>query len=77
MPYDIINNLSKLIQNSTDMDRHLQFEFLKEIADSKMRILDGLATFLQLSGYIARICMIGKKTVARWFISLIIYQLMY
>jgi replication factor C subunit 2/4 len=51
MAYDITNTLNKLIQNSEQLDRNMQFDFLKEMAFLKMRILEGLPTFLQLSGY--------------------------
>ena len=43
--YDLINTISRLILNRK-MDNGLQFEWLKQIALAKMRILDGLPTFL-------------------------------
>eukprot|EP01015_Nassula_variabilis_P015107 TRINITY_DN2260_c0_g2_i14.p1 TRINITY_DN2260_c0_g2~~TRINITY_DN2260_c0_g2_i14.p1 ORF type:complete len:323 (+),score=47.25 TRINITY_DN2260_c0_g2_i14:82-1050(+) len=59
--YDIINTMSRLIQNKTNMDKHLQFEYLKEIAQSKMRILEGLPTFLQVSGFLANACRVSAS----------------
>ncbi len=45
MAYDIINTFNKVIQNYEE-NRDLQFEFLRQIAFLKSRILDGLPTFL-------------------------------
>ena len=53
--YDLVNTLYKLIMNR-NMDKRLQFEFLKDMAQLKMRVLEGLPTFLQISGYLARCC---------------------
>lgn len=55
MAYDITNTLNKIIQNEP-IERDLQFEFLREMAFLKARILDGLPTFLQLSGFLAKCC---------------------
>lgn len=46
MTYDITNTINKLIQNSDTLDRSMQFEFLREMAFLKMRVLEGLPTFL-------------------------------
>ncbi|CAD8182556.1 unnamed protein product [Paramecium octaurelia] len=59
MAYDITNTFNKVIQNHNG-DRDLQFEFLRQIAFLKARILEGLPTFLQMSGFLAKCCNISK-----------------
>ena len=46
MAYDITNTLNKLISNSDQINRTIQYEFLREMAFLKMRVLEGLPTFL-------------------------------
>lgn len=58
--FDIVNNLSKLIQYSS-IDQKLQFEFLREIAALKIRILEGLNSFLQVTGFLGRITEIAQN----------------
>lgn len=41
------------------MDVNLQFEFLNEMIVLKTRVLDGIGTFIQLSGYLARVCQLA------------------
>jgi DNA polymerase III delta prime subunit len=53
--YDIVNNMSKLIQNSTTISKPLQYEMLAAIAHLKMRVLEGLPTFLQISAFLAKV----------------------
>jgi len=59
--YDIVNNMSKIIQNSTTLEKQLQYEMLAAIAQLKMRILEGLPTFLQISAYLANVSDIAEK----------------
>ncbi|KAL4430093.1 hypothetical protein ABPG74_013540 [Tetrahymena malaccensis] len=58
--YDLVNNLYKLIQTQ-DMDKQLQYEFMREMAFLKMKVLEGLPTFLQISGYLAKISSIANS----------------
>jgi hypothetical protein len=47
--------MSKLIQNSTTIEKSLQYDMLKAVALLKMRVLEGLPTFLQISSFLAQI----------------------
>ena len=60
MAYDIVNNFSRLMQFSK-MNKDLQYEFLNQITFLKIRILEGIPTFLQIAGYLAKICDIARK----------------
>jgi len=59
--YDIVNNMSKIIQNSTTINKPLQYEMLSAIAQLKMRVLEGLPTFLQISAYLANVSDLAEK----------------
>jgi replication factor C subunit 2/4 len=59
--YDIVNNMSKLIQNSNTLDKPLQYDLLSAVAILKMRVLEGLPTFLQISSFLATISDLGAK----------------
>lgn len=58
--YDLANTIFKVIQNH-QMDKVLQYEFIKEMTVLKMRILEGLPTFLQISGFLAKLCELSKN----------------
>jgi hypothetical protein len=45
------------------MDKVLQYEFIKEMTVLKMRILEGLPTFLQISGFLAKLCQLSKNHI--------------
>lgn len=47
--------MSKIIQNTATIDKSLQYDMLKAVALLKMRVLEGLPTFLQISGFLAQI----------------------
>lgn len=59
--YDLVNNLYKLIQTAS-MDKLLQYEFMREMAHLKMKVLEGLPTFLQISGYLAKVSSIANSS---------------
>eukprot|EP00331_Platyophrya_macrostoma_P015342 CAMPEP_0176470450 /NCGR_PEP_ID=MMETSP0127-20121128/40460_1 /TAXON_ID=938130 /ORGANISM="Platyophrya macrostoma, Strain WH" /LENGTH=259 /DNA_ID=CAMNT_0017864741 /DNA_START=149 /DNA_END=928 /DNA_ORIENTATION=+ len=58
--YDIVNNLSKLIITGKDLNKNIQYDFLKEISTLKMRVLEGIPTFLQISAFLATCCTIAN-----------------
>ena len=43
------------------MEEYLKLECIKEIGFTHMRIVNGLGTFVQLSGLLARICTLAMK----------------
>lgn len=58
--YDIVNTLAKIMENSR-IDVTLLFEFVNELTSLKMRILQGLPTFLQIAATLARMCEIANN----------------
>jgi len=58
---DIISTLFKVIK-SYPMEEFLKFEFVKEISFTHMRIVNGIQSLLQLSGLIAKLCMMKYST---------------
>lgn len=53
--------MSKIIQNSTTIAKPLQYEMLAAIAQLKMRVLEGLPTFLQISAYLAKVSDLAEQ----------------
>lgn len=56
---DIIKNVFKVCKN-LDVDEQLKLSYIKEIGITHMKIVDGLTTLVQMSGLLARLCMIGQ-----------------
>jgi len=52
---DIISNIFRVCK-TVEMAEYLKLEFIKEIGFTHMRIVEGVATLIQLSGLIARLC---------------------
>ncbi|CAJ0575186.1 unnamed protein product, partial [Mesorhabditis spiculigera] len=59
-PEDIVSNLFRVCK-AADMPQFLKMEFVKEICETHMRIVDGLPTVIQLSGLVAKLCNIRYK----------------
>ncbi|URD99921.1 Replication factor C subunit [Musa troglodytarum] len=62
-PTDIITTLFRIIKNY-DMAEFLKLEFLKETGFAHMRICDGVGSFLQLSGLLAKLAMARETAKA-------------
>ncbi|PPR91609.1 hypothetical protein GOBAR_AA29083 [Gossypium barbadense] len=63
-PTDIITTLFRIIKNY-DMAEYLKLEFMKETGFAHMRICDGVGSYLQLCGLLAkfsRVCETAKAT---------------
>eukprot|EP00250_Pteridium_aquilinum_P006933 c16754_g1_i1 orf=312-1331(-) len=60
---DIITTLFRVVKNY-DMPEYLKLEYLKEVGFAHMRIADGVGTILQLSGLLAKLCVIRDKAKA-------------
>ena len=54
--YDIIGSLTRLVQNSEKIAESLKLSILKEVALLKIRMAENLCTFIQLTGFLARVC---------------------
>lgn len=52
---DIIKNIFKVCK-SMDIEETLQLDFIKEIALTHHRIVDGLCTLVQMTGLLSRLC---------------------
>jgi replication factor C subunit 2/4 len=54
---DIITTFFKVVKNY-NMEEYLKLEYLKEIGFTHMRIINGLNTLIQLSGLLAKLCLL-------------------
>ncbi|KAF2145973.1 uncharacterized protein K452DRAFT_315249 [Aplosporella prunicola CBS 121167] len=59
--HDIISTMFKVTKTIPTLSEHAKLEFIKEIGFTHMRILEGVQTYLQLSGCVARLCKINMK----------------
>ncbi|KAF1353478.1 activator 1 37 kDa subunit [Delphinella strobiligena] len=57
--HDIISTMFKVTKTIPSLSEHAKLEFIKEIGFTHMRILEGVQTYLQLSGCIAKLCKIN------------------
>ncbi|KAJ9147876.1 hypothetical protein P3X46_029992 [Hevea brasiliensis] len=62
-PTDIITTLFRIIKNY-DMAEYLKLEFMKETGFAHMRICDGVGTYLQLCGLLAKLALVGDTAKA-------------
>ncbi|KAL9105560.1 MAG: hypothetical protein Q9227_009304 [Pyrenula ochraceoflavens] len=59
--HDIISTMFRVTKTIPTLSEHSKLEYIKEIGFTHMRILDGLQTYLQLSGCVAKLCKINMK----------------
>ena len=59
--HDIISTMFKVTKTIPSLSEHSKLEFIKEIGFTHMRILEGVQTYLQLSGCVAKLCKINMK----------------
>ncbi|KAF2225154.1 P-loop containing nucleoside triphosphate hydrolase protein [Elsinoe ampelina] len=59
--HDIISTMFKVTKTIPQLSEHSKLEFIKEIGFTHMRILEGVQTYLQLSGCVAKLCKINMK----------------
>ena len=50
---DIINVISRIVQDKSDIKDKTKFSMLKEISGFKMKILDGIDSFVQIYGFLS------------------------
>eukprot|EP00249_Psilotum_nudum_P036657 c8306_g1_i1 orf=221-1222(+) len=60
---DIVTTLFRVVKNY-DMPEFLKLEYIKEVGFAHMRIADGVGTLLQLSGLLAKLCIVRDKAKA-------------
>ena len=59
--HDIISTMFKVTKTIPVLSEHAKLEFIREIGFTHMRILEGVQTYLQLSGCVAKLCRINMK----------------
>ncbi|KAF9778215.1 P-loop containing nucleoside triphosphate hydrolase protein [Thelephora terrestris] len=58
---DIVVTIFRVVKASDKMPEYTKLEFIKEIGWTHMRVLEGVGTFVQLGGLMARLCKVGMK----------------
>ncbi|KAH9842279.1 Replication factor C subunit 4 [Teratosphaeria destructans] len=59
--HDIISTMFKVTKTLPALSEHTKLEFIKEIGFTHMRILEGVQTYLQLAGCVAKLCKLNMK----------------
>ncbi|EMF15194.1 P-loop containing nucleoside triphosphate hydrolase protein [Sphaerulina musiva SO2202] len=59
--HDIISSMFKVTKTIPSLAEHTKLEFIREIGFTHMRILEGVQTYLQLAGCIAKLCKLNMK----------------
>lgn len=59
--HDIISTMFKVTKTIPSLSEHTKLELIREIGFTHMRILDGLQTYLQLAGCVAKLCKLNMK----------------
>lgn len=53
--YDIVSTISKVVQNNNDINEDVKMDVLMEISKTKMKVLDGVNSILQIYGLLANV----------------------
>ena len=59
--HDIISTMFKVTKTIPSLSEHSKLEFIREIGFTHMRILEGVQTYLQLAGCVAKLCKLNMK----------------
>ena len=59
--HDIISTMFKVTKSIPSLSEHTKLEFIREIGFAHMRILEGMQTYLQLAGCVAKLCKLNMK----------------
>jgi len=59
--HDIISTMFKVTKTIPSLSEHSKLEFVREIGFTHMRILEGVQTYLQLAGCVAKLCKLNMK----------------
>lgn len=57
---DIITTVFRVVRNF-EMQEYLKLEFMREVGYCQMRIAEGVASQLQMSGLLAKLCLLAQK----------------
>ena len=59
--HDIISTMFKVTKTIPSISEHTKLEFIRDIGFTHMRILEGVQTYLQLAGCVAKLCKLNMK----------------
>jgi len=59
--HDIISTMFKVTKSIPSLSEHTKLEFIREIGFTHMRILEGMQTYLQLAGCVAKLCKLNMN----------------
>ncbi|QIX02459.1 hypothetical protein AMS68_007976 [Peltaster fructicola] len=59
--HDIISTMFRVTKTLDSLSEHSKLEFIRIIGFTHMRILEGLQTYLQLAGCVAKLCKLNMK----------------
>lgn len=59
--HDLITTMFRVTKTLPTLSEHAKLEFIREIGFTHMRILEGVQTYLQLCGCLARLCKINMR----------------
>ncbi|PPJ55220.1 hypothetical protein CBER1_05675 [Cercospora berteroae] len=59
--HDIISSMFKVTKTIPSLSEHAKLEFIRVIGFTHMRILEGVQTYLQLAGCVAKLCKLNMK----------------
>ena len=60
--HDIISTMFRVTKTIPTLSEHAKLEFIRDIGFTHMRILEGVQTYLQLAGCLARLCRLNMQT---------------
>ena len=58
---DIVGTMFRVTKSVPGLSEHARLEFVREIGFCHMRVLEGVATLLQLRGCVAKLCRVNMK----------------
>jgi len=59
--HDIVSTMFRVTKTMEGLPEHVKLDFVREIGFAHMRVLEGVQTFLQLSGCVAKLCRLGMR----------------
>lgn len=59
--HDIVSTMFKVTKSMPGLSEYARLEFTREIGFCHMKVLEGVQTFLQLSGCVAKLCKLNMK----------------
>lgn len=55
-PYELVNTMGKVIENCKIENMDLLFDYVDQVCALKTRVLQGVSSFIQLQGFVAKLC---------------------